>query len=66
MLCEGDMNNPAGRNDAFLHSQGFQLATQHCMTGGGGLALPFLTQKWERSQKTLKRYWCSNYFWQAL
>ena len=20
MLCEGDMNNPAGRSDAFLHS----------------------------------------------
>ena len=44
MLYEGDMNNPACRSDAFLHSSGLQLATQHCMTGGGGLVLPLLTQ----------------------
>ena len=37
MLCEGDMNNPIGRSDLFLHNQRFPLASQHCMTGGGGL-----------------------------
>ena len=37
MLCGGDMNNPACRSDAFLHSYGFRLATQLCLMGGGGL-----------------------------
>ena len=37
MLCEGDMNNPVRRSDAFLHNLRFPLSTQHCMTGGGGL-----------------------------
>ena len=37
MLWEGDMNISASRSDTFLQRQRFQLATQHCLTGGGGL-----------------------------
>ena len=29
------MNNPASRSDTFLQRKGFQLATQHCLTGEG-------------------------------
>ena len=36
MLWEGDMNVPASTSDTFLQRLGFQLATQHCLTGGGG------------------------------
>ena len=36
MLWKGDMNASASTSDAFLQSQGFQLATQHCLTRGGG------------------------------
>ena len=35
MLCEGDMNNPVRRSDAFLYNWSFPLSTQHFMTGEG-------------------------------
>ena len=66
MLCKGDMNNSASRSDVFLQRYGLQLATQHCMVGGRGLALPLLTQKRDGTRKILQRHWCSNYFWQWL
>ena len=34
MLWKGDMNVSASTSDTFLQRYGFQLVTQHCLTGG--------------------------------
>ena len=65
MLCEGDMNNPVGRSDVFCIIKSIRYRL-NIVWRGEGLALPSVTQKGKRSRKILKRYWCSNYFWQAL
>ena len=52
MLRKGDMNNSAGRSDAFLQRLGFRLATQHCFTGGP--CIPIADTKRERTRKILK------------
>ena len=52
--CGGDMNNSAGRSDAFLPCKGFRVATPHCMKGRGA-AIPLLTQKGGKDSENLKK-----------
>ena len=64
MLWKGDMNISVSRSDTFLQRQGFQLATQHCMMGGGeGACTPIAGTKKGKDPEIFKRHWCSNYFW---
>ena len=53
ILCEGDMNNPARKNDAFYVAK-VCTSDSTLYDGGKGFALPLLTQKMERNRKILE------------